>query len=191
MFALSEQAGEHQRQHWLETKHNCSPTSHRKECRSIRPADVHSGTHSETTIQSSSTAIQTKCTSNKLICQSKCSVEEVCSNKRVVLLLPSPWLVMACQVLLSQRIRHYWWPPVVASYVEVLQVVVAVQRATVTAALELLWNPKKSLEPLPLLELVLEWFCKSAKSPCNNHRCWSSSDHVDFPICHVVGELSW
>ena len=34
------------------------------------------------------------------------------------------WLV---NFLMSQKIRQYWWPPVVASDVEVLQVIVAVQ----------------------------------------------------------------
>ena len=32
------------------------------------------------------------------------------------------WLV---NFLMSQKVRQYWWPPVVASDVEVLQVVVA------------------------------------------------------------------
>ena len=36
---------------------------------------------------------------------------------------PNQWLVNGWLVnfLLSQKIRQYWWPPVVASYVEVLQ----------------------------------------------------------------------
>ena len=98
-------------------------------------------------------------------------------------------LGLAVNFLMSQKIHQYWWPPVVASDVEVLQVVVAVQRATVTTALEQLWHPKKNLEPLPLLELLLEWSPNDAKS-CNNHCCWSSSDHVAVPIWYFVRELS-